>query len=115
LGRLEGAVAGPKTHSGEAVSETVRRGRLAPGAEDFATLQARLVAGYEAICAQHAGRTVAVVSHGGALRTLIAWLLELPPERIDRLSLRGNTSVSEIDFRNGRPQLSLLNCTRHLD
>lgn len=115
LGTLEGTAPSPDTHRGEAVSETARSGGpLAPGAEDFETLNGRVVGGYERICAAHAGQTVAIVSHGGTLRTLIAHLIGIAPERIDRLSLKRNTSVSEIDFRRGHPQLTLLNCGRHL-
>ena len=49
------------------------------------------------------------------LKALIAHLIGLDPVRIGRLSLRGNTSLSTIDFRHGRPQLTLLNCTSHLE
>lgn len=115
LGALEGTSPGEGTHRGEAVSETARHGGpLAPGAEDFGSLHARLVAAYEALGAAHAGETVAVVSHGGALRTLIAHLVGIGPTRIDRLSLHRNTCVSEVDFADGRPRLTLLNCARHL-
>jgi len=110
LGELEGTA-----NRGEAVTDTVKAGGpLAPGAEDFATFQARLVAGYEEICARHADETVAVVGHGGAHRTLIAHLLEMAPRNINRLSLRNNTSVNVIEFVHGRPRLVLLNCTKHL-
>ncbi len=116
LGELEGTAPSPDTHRGEAVSETARNGGpLAPGAEAFETLEARLVEGYRAICDAHAGETVGIVSHGGALRTLIAHLVGIAPTHIDRMSLKRNTCVSEIDFRLGHPQLTLINCGRHLD
>lgn len=110
LGELEGTA-----NRGEAVTDTVKAGGpLAPGAEDFAAFQARLVAGFEELGARHAGQSVAVVGHGGAHRTLIAYLLELAPRNINRLSLRNNTSVNVIEFMEGRPRLVLLNCIRHL-
>ena len=46
---------------------------------------------------------------------LIAHLVGLPAERIERLSLRANTGLSVIDFRHARPQLTMLNDARHLE
>ena len=101
---------------GELVSAVARAGGpLAEGGESFDDLQRRLLAGFETICRDHAGGNVLVVGHGGALKTLIAHLIGLEPARIDRLSLRTNSSLSIIDFRHGRPQLTLLNCARHLE
>ena len=68
---------------------------------------------YEAVGREHEGGCVLVVGHGGTLKVLIAHLLGLPPQNIDRLSLRGNASLSEISFAHGRPQLVMVNDTRH--
>ncbi len=114
LGELEGVPASQVATSGEAVTTTFLSGPLAPGAETFDALQGRLVAALKRIVAAHAGQTVAVVSHGGALRTLIAHVIGLAPQHIHHLSLRGNTGVTMIDFRNRRPQLTLINCIAHL-
>ncbi|MHC4550943.1 MAG: histidine phosphatase family protein [Planctomycetota bacterium] len=117
LGDLEGVdgVDALRAH-GELVSAVARQGGpLGAGGESFARFQARIVAAFERICRDHAGRTVLVVSHGGTLKTLIAHLIGLDPHHIGRLSLRGNSSLSILDFRHGRPQLTLLNCTRHLE
>jgi broad specificity phosphatase PhoE len=98
----------------ELVSATARAGTpLAPGAETYAEIEARLRAGFDAICQSHPGETVLVIGHGGTLKALIAMLIGLPPTAIEHLSLRGNTSLSELDFRHGRPQLTMLNDTRH--
>ena len=57
-------------------------------------------------------------AHGKGARAGIAEiapkLIGLDPRHLNRLSLRGNTSISMFDFRFGRPQLVLINCTRHL-
>jgi broad specificity phosphatase PhoE len=90
-------------------------GPLADGVEEFHEIQARLREGFRRVCDEHAGRTVLVVGHGGTLKALIADLIGLPPQHIHHLSLRGNTSLSEIDFRHGRPQLVRINCTAHLE
>lgn len=116
LGHLEGedGLAAARAQ-GELISAAARaEGPLGRGGESFREFQARIVAGYEQVCRDHAGGTVLIVSHGGTLKTLIAHLIGLDPTRIGRLSLRGNTCLSTIDFRHGRPQLTLLNCTRHL-
>jgi len=90
-------------------------GPLAEGVEEFHEIQARLREGYRRVCEEHAGKTVLVVGHGGTLKALVADLIGLAPRNIHHLSLRGNTSLTEIDFRHGRPQLVRLNCTAHLE
>jgi broad specificity phosphatase PhoE len=117
LGALEGRD-NRATHRdfGELVSAAARQdGPLGDGAETFAAFEARVVAGYERIARDHAGRNVLVVSHGGTIKALIAHLLGLPAPRIERLSLRANTGLSLVDYRHGRPQLALLNDARHLE
>jgi broad specificity phosphatase PhoE len=117
LGALEGRD-GRAAHRdfGELVSAAARQDApLGDGAETFAAFEARIVAGYERIGRDHAGRNVLVVSHGGTLKALIAHLLGLPAGRIERLSLRANTGLSLVDYRHGRPQLALLNDARHLE
>ncbi|MBW2281248.1 MAG: histidine phosphatase family protein [Deltaproteobacteria bacterium] len=117
LGDLEGqdGVETTRAH-GELISAAARAdGPLGRGGESFRDFHARIVAGYERICRDHADRTVLLVSHGGTLKALIAHLIGLDPVQIGRLSLRGNTSLSTLDFQHGRPQLTLLNCTSHLE
>jgi len=115
LGELEGKN-GTHHEFGELVSSASRQADpIVPGAETFAAFEARILEGYARIAREHAGRNVLVVSHGGTLKALIAHLVGLPAERIDRLSLRANAGLSVIDFRNGRPQLALLNDARHLE
>jgi len=81
---------------------------IAPGAETYAQVESRVVAAFRKL----SGR-VLVVGHGGALKILIAHLIGLPREHVDRLSLRNNASLSEISFLNGRPQLVMLNDANH--
>lgn len=86
---------------------------IAPGVETFAQIATRMRGAYEELGREHEGGTVLVVGHGGTLKVLIAHLIGLPPQHIDRLSLRGNASLTEISFAHGRPQLIMLNDTRH--
>ena len=116
LGALEGAPHSEIPGSREIISEVARSGGpIAEGGESFARFHERLLAGYERICREHEGEIVAIVSHGGTLKALIAHLIGLDPGQVDRLSLRGNTSVSVIDYRHARPQLVLFNDTCHLE
>jgi len=114
LGELEGVPSAKARHKGDAIAATFREGALAPGAESFDELHGRLAAAYDRLVAAHPGESIAVVGHGGALRTLIAHVIGLPGGNVQHISLRGNASVSILDFRNGRPQLVLLNCVAHL-
>lgn len=117
LGELEGRDGtGARRDFGELVSAAARQeAPLGAGAETFSAFEARIVAGLAQIGREHAGRNVLVVSHGGTLKTLIAHLLGLPAPRIERLSLRANAGLSVIDYRHGRPQLTMLNDARHLE
>ena len=72
-----------------------------------------MVAGFEELRRDHPEKIVAVVSHGGALKTLIADLIGLGKDRLDRISLRGNASLSIQEFLEGRARRTLLNDTAH--
>ncbi len=64
------------------------------GAEDYFTLQNRIVAAVTAIAARHDGQTIAIVSHGSALRALFCAVLGVPPEDVARVKHSDNTSVA---------------------
>lgn len=85
---------------------------IADGAETIGDMRVRVLAGWQRLC-QHEGAVV-LVGHGGTLKGLIAHLIGLPPEHLDRISLRGNCGLSIIEFPNGAPRLALLNDTSHL-
>jgi broad specificity phosphatase PhoE len=63
-----------------------------PGGESFVQLMVRVHAAIERITAQHAGRDIVCVAHGGTIRAALALALELSPELalafgIDNVSL----------------------------
>jgi broad specificity phosphatase PhoE len=91
--------------------EDIRRG----GGETMAEVQARAVKAFEELRQAHAQQTVALVSHGGVLKALICHLIGLELSRVGRLSTRGNAGLSIIEFDQGRPRLTLLNDTSHVD
>jgi len=115
LGVLEGQSHDKIPGSREIISASAQSdGPFVEGAETYAELEQRVVGAYMSICSEYANQDVMIVSHGGTLKALIAHVIHFDPKYIDRLSLRGNSGVSVIDFRYGRPQLVLLNDTHHL-
>jgi broad specificity phosphatase PhoE len=91
--------------------QEVRRG----GGESFGELQVRLAAATEQIAARHAGQTVLLVSHGAALRSLVAHALDASLAQMHRLAIGGNTALSIIQLRAARLRLVSYNDTAHLD
>lgn len=98
--------------------EALRRGVVIPppDGESAKALHGRVTGAFEQLMERHQGAVVAVVSHGGAMRALIAHVLQLPPDRDPPISVRGNTGISVIEKVGGRlPILVRLNDTAHLE
>lgn len=95
----------------------LRRGVVAPpGGESSRDLHERVTGAFRRLVERHRGEVVAVISHGGAMRTLIAHVLDLPPGRDQRISVRGNTGISVIEKIGKRPPVLVrLNDTGHLE
>ena len=74
------------------------------GAETFAQVRERTVAGIRQIAAENPGGTVAATSHGAALRTLLGTLQGLSLEEIGSTGHGDNTAVSllEVEGENIR-------------
>ena len=86
-----------------------------PGGETHEALQSRATAAYEKVVNAYPAEMVAVVSHGGTLKTLVSAILGIPPDRYGRLNFRGNTGLTIIEINDGGPRLTMLNDTRHLE
>lgn len=56
-----------------------------PNGEDFSTLQARVLGAFRGIAERSAGQTVGIVTHGGVIRVLVAWALQIPGEYLFRI------------------------------
>lgn len=97
--------------------EALERGEDVPrgGGENMAAVRARVAEHFELLRARHAGETLLVVGHSGSLKALIGHLIGLENWQLRRLSLRGNTGLSVVEFDHHRPQLVLLNDTSHLE
>ena len=84
------------------------------GGETHPQVRERMRAAIERIAAAHPDQTVAVVSHGCAIRTALSAFLGLKPEQIGQIPLGNNTSVSKLDAENGRFQVVYYNDESHL-
>ncbi len=49
-----------------------------PGGENLADMRRRVLRAFQSICVGKEGQTIAIVSHGGVNRILIAWANKLP-------------------------------------
>ncbi len=96
--------------------EEMRSGRLnPPDGEEAMAFHRRVTAAYEQVLANHADQTVAIVSHGGAIATLVAHVLGLKPGDKRAFTLRGNTGLTIVEAGDDGPLLTSLNDTCHLD
>lgn len=57
-----------------------------PHGESFATMRVRVLRALEAIRQRHEGAMVAIVTHGGVIRIVLAWALEMPDRCLFRLA-----------------------------
>ncbi len=68
-----------------------------PGGEGFVEAQARIYEAVLAIVDKHMGETILIVSHGGAIRLILAAVLGLPLSRIWQIWL-DTASINKLDF-----------------
>lgn len=91
--------------------QDVRRG----GGETYGELHNRLQTAVDSIIARHHGQTVLVVSHGAALRSLVAHVLGASLAQLHRIAIGGNTALSIVQVEHGALRLVSYNDTAHLD
>lgn len=84
-----------------------------PGGESMAEVQARMVAAVEELRISHAGRSIAVVSHGDPIRLLVAFYTGLHIDMFQRLAI-DPASISELEFGLLLPRLLRCNDRAHL-
>lgn len=85
-----------------------------PGGERFADLQARILGTLLEIAAQNENKAVAVVSHGGAIRALLAYIYGIPAQRVSEIQYCDNTAVSLLRAEGGRLEAEYINDNSHL-
>lgn len=85
------------------------------GGEPFADVTARMVSAVNDIAARHDGQTIAIVSHGMALRALQTYAMGLSVAEMGQVPHGDNTCVSRLQWQDGRMHIELLNDVSHLD
>ena len=86
----------------------------APGGEPYTSLQDRTEAFLLEAAARHPNQTVACVSHGMAIRSLLARILGLPSERSDEAGHSDNTAVSLLEAGENGIRVVFQNDASHL-
>lgn len=84
------------------------------GSETHPQVRRRVQASLERIAAAHPNQTVAVVSHGCAIRAVLSAFLGLPPEQIGQIPLGNNTSVAKLEAEDGTIRVAYYNDESHL-
>ncbi len=86
----------------------------APKAETFAECTERIVSAVRDIAEANEGKTVAVVSHGMAIRSLLAYILNVKSRDIPSLPHGDNTAVSKLIYDGGAFSVEYYNDNSHL-
>ncbi len=86
-----------------------------PEGEEYLQLYHRATVAFEQLLSRHENEKAVVVSHGGTIYCVIAYVLGIGPERYGSFSLSGNTGLSIVEVGERGPRLTLLNDTCHLD
>jgi broad specificity phosphatase PhoE len=81
-----------------------------PNGETFAEMRIRVLRAFDAIRRECEGQTVAIVSHGGVNRILIAWALEMPEHCLFRLA-QDYAAMNLLALIGEFPSMQLMNVT----
>jgi broad specificity phosphatase PhoE len=84
----------------------------APGGELMSETQSRMVNAIEELRLAHDGETIAIVSHGDPLRSVIAHYLGAPLDLLQRFEI-SPASVSIIQMHETEPRVLCINQTEH--
>lgn len=85
-----------------------------PGAETFAEVTERVRAAILELAARHDGQTIVCVSHGMAIRSLLAFIQHVPSAEIHRVGHGDNTAVSLLEVERGAMRVVFSNDASHL-
>jgi alpha-ribazole phosphatase len=84
-----------------------------PGGETFRELKDRAAGAISRLVEKHRGQTIAVVSHGGTIRTILCSLLDIHLNHVWDIR-QDNTAVNIIEFYEHRTLVTLVNDVHHL-
>jgi alpha-ribazole phosphatase len=79
-----------------------------PGGESFAQMQTRVIATTTKLCQRHQGQSIAIVSHGGVNRIILAEALGMPATHIFRIAQR-YAGLNLVTHHEGVPTVELVN------
>lgn len=79
-----------------------------PNGETLQSVKQRLLPAWEKLLAAHRGEHLLVVQHGGTLRVLLSWLLQMPLEAITRLEIPYAGMARVKVFDDGKQQFPSL-------
>ena len=79
-----------------------------PNGESFAQMQARVIEAARDLYARHCGETIAIVSHGGVNRILLANALGVPDANIFRIAQR-YAALNLLTLIGDYPAVDLMN------
>jgi alpha-ribazole phosphatase len=80
-----------------------------PNGESFAEMCIRVSSAFAEIQKRSEGRTIAIITHGGVIRIVIARALQMPKECVFRLA-QDYAAMNLLVWTDGYPSLHLLNC-----
>ena len=93
---------------------TCNPGWQVEGSETFPAVRQRMDQAIRRIAAAHPGQTVAVTSHGCAIKCGLSVWLGLNPEDMDQIPLSNNTGVAKLEVENGQVNVVYYNDDSHL-
>lgn len=98
----------------QALQAFLDSGHPPAGAESNLTLARRAAPALERIVAAHPGETITLITHGGTLRVLIAYIMGLPVGRKPPFKVSGNTGLTIAEMGREHNYITLLNDCCHL-
>lgn len=84
------------------------------GAETFADVTERMLGIIRALAEAHGDQTLAVVSHGMAIRSLLCAVMDIPANEPEKVPHLDNTAVSLLYVENGGISVTFYNDNSHL-
>lgn len=86
-----------------------------PGGEGYADMIVRVAEFFEEKAKECEGKTIAVGTHGGCIRTLIAHVNGMSIDRVGEIPFVPNASVTELIYDNGKWEFGLMSYDGHLE
>ncbi len=86
----------------------------AEGGESYACFKSRVKKVFEDIAIKNDGKTVAVFTHGGVVRALYCAWNNLSAQEIKLAPRFSNSSITMVEYSNGKINFTLLNYDKHL-